>query len=223
MKIQTEQVCPLLGARLDKGNYFDYATAENQCYAHNRVSPLSLEEQKALCLSGNYRSCRFYLAHQSRAQATQKAGEQSALVSAPRAPYRPSKSAIAAAGVLLLMLCASLCILAGVPQAVADAIIPSPTPTRTPTRAPTVTLTPAPPTPTPVPPTETPTPTLAPPTRTPAPPSPTPVFYIVQTGDTLSTIAAKFGVTMQALIDANGITDARVIRVGTRLIIPAKR
>ena len=44
--------------------------------------------------------------------------------------------------------------------------------------------------------------------------------YIVQPGDTLSGIAAKFGVSTEDLISANGITDPDNLVVGTRLIIP---
>jgi LysM repeat protein len=220
LKIQTEQVCPLLGARLDPSTHFAYATPENQCYAHNRVSPLSLEEQQTLCLSSNYQTCRFYLAHQSRHAATKKAEETLARVSTPPEPYRPSRRAVAIVGIVFLMACAALCVLADVPQTIADAIIPTATTTRTPTRAPTATPTPITPSPTPVPPTITPTPTPVPPTPTPPPPSPTPIVYIVQSGDTLSGIAAKYGVATQAIMDANGITDARTIRAGTRLSIP---
>jgi murein DD-endopeptidase MepM/ murein hydrolase activator NlpD len=44
--------------------------------------------------------------------------------------------------------------------------------------------------------------------------------YIVQPGDTLSGIAARFGVSTEDLISANGIADPDNLVVGTRLIIP---
>jgi murein DD-endopeptidase MepM/ murein hydrolase activator NlpD len=44
--------------------------------------------------------------------------------------------------------------------------------------------------------------------------------YMVQPGDTLSGIAARFGVSVDDLIRANGITDPNKLAVGTRLIIP---
>ena len=66
----------------------------------------------------------------------------------------------------------------------------------------------------------------APPTQT-APPSGQPGAgqeYTVQGGDTLSAIASRFGVTVDALAQANNINlNQRVIlRVGQKLTIPAK-
>jgi len=83
--------------------------------------------------------------------------------------------------------------------------------------------------PTPPPPTVTPPPPTAPPPNptpnpTPLPPTPTPppngTIYTVQAGDTLSSIAARFGVTVNAIVQANGITNPNLIYVGQQLIIP---
>ena len=91
------------------------------------------------------------------------------------------------------------------------------------------------PTPTSVAPTPTPTPTSPAPTQTPTPvaptrtPIPTPTYaptpgqtiiYVVRTGDTLYSIARRFGVSVQLLAQVNGIANPRYIRVGQRLIIP---
>jgi LysM repeat protein len=46
--------------------------------------------------------------------------------------------------------------------------------------------------------------------------------YVVQPGDTLVAIAEEFGVTVQELIDANGLTNPDVLRVGQELIIPGR-
>jgi LysM repeat protein len=44
--------------------------------------------------------------------------------------------------------------------------------------------------------------------------------YIVAPGDTLSSIAAQFGVTEGALIEANNLSDPDAIDVGQLLLIP---
>ncbi len=68
------------------------------------------------------------------------------------------------------------------------------------------------------------TPTAEPtPTPTPRPratPSPTPVIYTVQPGDALSTIADRFGVLVEDIVEANDIADPDVLAVGQELEIP---
>mgnify|MGYP001585535824 CR=1 FL=1 len=49
---------------------------------------------------------------------------------------------------------------------------------------------------------------------------PADLTYVVQRGDTLFSIALRFGVTVQAIMRANGLTNADLIFVGQRLIIP---
>jgi murein DD-endopeptidase MepM/ murein hydrolase activator NlpD len=44
--------------------------------------------------------------------------------------------------------------------------------------------------------------------------------YTVQSGDTLSGIAQRFGLAMDTLISFNGIQDARALKVGLRLSLP---
>jgi LysM repeat protein len=61
------------------------------------------------------------------------------------------------------------------------------------------------------------------PTSTPIPPDLRPgtkIEYIVQAGDTLEGIAAKFNSTAEAIIKENNIIDPNAIGVGTQLIIP---
>lgn len=79
----------------------------------------------------------------------------------------------------------------------------TPTPTLTATSTPTLT------------PTASPTPT-SPPTSTATPEVTT---YAVRSGDTLSLIAARFGVAVEAIMEANGLSD-HMIRVGQELVIP---
>ncbi len=93
-------------------------------------------------------------------------------------------------------------------------------PTLTPRPSVTATSTP--------PPTETPTATPEPPTVTPEPPTATPKppvggrRYTVESGDSLRSIAAKFNVSIQALLKANNMTPAQgdALRVGKDLVIP---
>jgi LysM repeat protein len=49
--------------------------------------------------------------------------------------------------------------------------------------------------------------------------SPGPV-YVVQPEDTLSSIAARFNVTLNELMAANNISDPNVLSVGQELVIP---
>lgn len=60
-------------------------------------------------------------------------------------------------------------------------------------------------------------------------PSPTPsatppqseILYVVQPGDSLTSIALRFRVSLEELMRANGITDPDYISVGQKLLIPA--
>ncbi len=102
----------------------------------------------------------------------------------------------------------------------------TPTPTMAPTITPEITATVALEATTEVPATEgppTPTPTPVPPTSTPVPPTATPVetvIHVVQRGETLSEIAIQYQVSVRAIVEANGLTNANLIVVGQRLIIP---
>jgi len=74
------------------------------------------------------------------------------------------------------------------------------------------------------PPTSVPVPTLAVVSATPGPPpAPTPRAqqrYIVREGDTLSGIAAQFGVAEDAILDENPLSDPDRLLVGQELVIP---
>lgn len=95
-------------------------------------------------------------------------------------------------------------------------------PTAEPTPAPTAATTPVPAAPTATPPSEAPPAPTAELSPTPTVSwTPTPVQYTVQRGDYLGTIAAEYGVSVEALIAANDIADPNVIEVGQVLVIPA--
>lgn len=72
-------------------------------------------------------------------------------------------------------------------------------------------------------PTFTATPTVTPtPTAVPATPTPTPSavrIHVVRSGETLSRIAAQYGVTVQAIMEANDLTSTLIVP-GQELIIP---
>ena len=91
-------------------------------------------------------------------------------------------------------------------------------PTATPTLTPTATNTPEPPTPTPLPPTPTATQTETP-TITPTPTISGPFIYTVQEGDTLSSIAAQFGVQLLRLMEVNELENEAIF-IGQQLLIP---
>jgi len=61
-------------------------------------------------------------------------------------------------------------------------------------------------------PSPSPSPTLAPPQQR---------THTVEGGDTLNRIAQRYGVTVEAIMQANGFTDRnRILRIGERLVIP---
>ena len=66
-------------------------------------------------------------------------------------------------------------------------------------------------------PTLTPIPTEGPP----ASPTPTPVVHLVRAGESLTLIAAQYGVTVEAIVQANQLSDPNSIYAGQQLIIPA--
>lgn len=99
------------------------------------------------------------------------------------------------------------------PNRPAFAFFASRTPTPTDTATPTATVPTSTPTLTPSP---TNTPTI---TMTPTPSGPT--KYVVQEGDTLSGIAAKFKVDLMVLLAINNFDSSTIIKVGDEITIPA--
>jgi LysM repeat protein len=97
------------------------------------------------------------------------------------------------------------------PTATATAI-PTTEPTSTPVQVPTQA-------PTAVPPSPTPTATKAAAAQA-TPASGKQTTYVIQSGDTLSVIADRFNVSLDALLAANQLTAKSVLRIGQQLIIP---
>lgn len=52
-------------------------------------------------------------------------------------------------------------------------------------------------------------------------PTPPPQIYVVQSGDTLSSIASRFGCTLDELVAANQIADPNALQAGQKLEIPS--
>ena len=48
-------------------------------------------------------------------------------------------------------------------------------------------------------------------------------IYVVQRGDTLSSIAAKYGITYQEIVKYNNMSNPNLIKTGQRIKIPAKK
>lgn len=96
-------------------------------------------------------------------------------------------------------------------EAEAEAAEPTATPSE-PTLAPT---------PTPMPPPTTPPPTPEPPAPTPEPAPSGQTTHVVRPGENLFRIALRYGTTVQAIAEANGIADPRRIYVGQELTIPS--
>lgn len=46
------------------------------------------------------------------------------------------------------------------------------------------------------------------------------IIHVVQSGEVLGAIAAKYGVTVEAIVKANNLADANVLAEGQKLIIP---
>ncbi|MEX2143002.1 MAG: LysM peptidoglycan-binding domain-containing protein [Anaerolineales bacterium] len=94
----------------------------------------------------------------------------------------------------------------GGPGALFPSDTPTPTPTYTPSNTPTITLTP--------------TPTLIPATPT----ASAPFAYLVQSGDTITSISANFGLDLVngpiIIMLLNGLNNDSVLNVGQELIIP---
>ena len=63
--------------------------------------------------------------------------------------------------------------------------------------------------------TRVPSPTIAVPSATPVP-----VVHVVQPGEVLGVIAKLYGVSVDAILTANGIKDANVVQRGEKLVIP---
>jgi LysM repeat protein len=224
-----ETICPLLTLAGSSRAVSAVADPAHRCAASGSFSAIDRDHQVRFCLSGGYEGCDRYRAHVEQfgpvgpawgpAAPDATFGSTRLVVEAAPRTVIPSRTRSLGTAILIVVL------LIGIGAAVAFAglgglesllgpgatsspsALPSPSATDEPsgTPRPSAEATPLP----------TPSPTPGPPPT----PAPTPVTYIVQEGDTLNAIAAQFGTTAQAIMDANGLT-SDVIHPGQVLIIP---
>lgn len=140
---------------------------------------------------------------------------------------------LATAAVVLLAACGSGRSYDNPPEIAGDTLVTVPATSSTSTTPPTTAYVPQTPAPTAAPPTQAPAPATYPPTNAPAPPTDPPTTlppttppptiadrYTVVGGDTLSQIANKVGVPLDALLAANQMTASSLIVPGQELAVP---
>jgi hypothetical protein len=241
----TAAVCPYL---LGTDGAWRAATAsrDHRCNAVSPAAPLTTDKQRRLCLVAEHLGCSTYSAaiaalaeagsvddrplHRPITRTAPLVLDRGRIaVSVPGLPER----GIGQGGLVALMAVAfgaiAITRLGGGPGLQPAAVEPGPG------RTPAAIVTPTPqevaPTAEPTPePTLVPSeaePTQAPPAKAPAPPAKTPkpqatdaTTYKVQSGDTLSGIAAEHGTTWQELARINKLSDPRRLKVGQVLELP---
>ena len=228
-----DRICPLLALSADLRTVTHGYDPDHRCTATAPALAVDRPTQQRLCLQEGHRECPRY-----REVASARAAGAPAPRPAPDATFVSTRLVIeadaawhtvttparnlprpgrrAAAGAVAVVVVGTLAA-AGVSSAgfgLLGTATSAPQPTATPTPSPT-------PSPTPTP---EPTPSVSPtPTASPTPPStpaPSVRIYVVQPGDTLSAIAARFGVSVQAIINANGLANPNTLGIGQRLVIP---
>jgi LysM repeat protein len=235
-----ERICPYLATAADGRAVVDGFDEAHVCRAGDEPEPVDRDRQLERCLLAEHKACDRYLvatashgADASPAPAPDAAIVRTRLVLTPEPSHRGLAAGALAARSRRWIVGAAIgtmgvvVVAAGVVGGLSGiASGPSASPTSSPSAAgspsPTVSASTAP-TATPVPtaqPTSAPTvaPTSAP--SSVSTPSAQPQTYVVQPGDTLNGIAVRFGTTVQALQQANGLGASDVILVGQVLIIP---
>ena len=239
--------CPFLGLPDDPATRFSFPSTDHRCWAAGRPRSVDVAHQGVYCLSATHPECSRYkdavtaghpgapvpealgvILERVQAQDGAPGGQEG------RPPRRRDRRRVVAVVVVAGVVLAGAAYAGGL--AIADrarqggagaagptlaAGSPSTAPVASPTPTPSPTPVPATPTPSAMP-SATPSPTPVPsaePTRTPKP-VPTPLVHVVTRGETLTGIAAQYGVTVAAIRKANGIKDPNLIHVGDHLVIP---
>ncbi|HYM53506.1 MAG TPA: LysM peptidoglycan-binding domain-containing protein [Candidatus Dormibacteraeota bacterium] len=236
-----DRICPFLALAADHRTVVDGYDPDHLCHALPEPDALDRARQVQLCLSEAHRDCERYVA------ALEARREDGPMLPLPAPDARiartrlildsevPSRALTARqrffggrsgrlvlAGVVAML--SILALASGAADGFANFVAgtgatptatPQPTAVATPLPTEAATPTPSPPAITPIPATPVPTPAATP---TPVP-APTAQSYVVQEGDTLGAIAARFGTTVEAIQSANGL-EGDVINIGQVLIIP---
>lgn len=230
-----DSICPFLALESDLRSAMADYDPEHRCLAQGEPQPLDRATQRGRCLTDEHRSCAFFLqrsAALAEARRTSRPAPDARFISTrlvmeaddgwrPIAlasrPVRRRQLAMTGATVLVVATAGAALSTRGF-GLMTSASVPTPGPsgaaddptlraTQSPSAVPTATATArAVTTPTPLPATAT--------------PRSTPHTYVAQAGDSLSSIAARFGVTTQALMAANGLTNPNLINIGQVLVIP---
>jgi len=227
-------VCPYLGMVGDRNAHHTFPSRTHLCHA-GAPAHVGLGFQLDFCLGGRFPDCaRFQRAETAQPQAAQAApvaaapvafasGERLRIPTTRQERGTNSRLVAAMLGLALVGAVLALGVAAGIialPGSSPAAVVGTPTapPTGLPSGLPTDSPSPGPAdTPTPS------TPSTAAPTTSPsASPaaSPGPVTHVVQPGETLTSIALLYGVTIDAIIITNGIANPDLIMAGTVLVIP---
>ena len=224
-----ETICPLLTLGGNPRVVAGAPDAAHRCAAGGSLSEIDRSHQIRFCLSGGYETCERFRTHVTEvgpvgptwaAAAPDATFVSTRLVmeSGPRVTLAPPSPrrwpwAVIALGLVAAGVATAWLALGGLNRV--PGATPTATPSALPSSAPSGSVDPS--ATGGASPTEAPTAT---PATTPiATALSTPVTYIVQSGDTLNSIAARFGTTAQAIREANGLT-SDLIHPGQVLIIP---
>jgi LysM repeat protein len=230
-----DRVCPFLALEADLRSAMSGYDPEHRCLAQDDRPPIDRGIQQGRCLAEDHVSCEWYLQriavlaqHPRRPPLPPDARFISTrLILEPDDGWRPigltprpiPRNRIALTGATVLLLgTAGVALSTRGFGLMTAAVAPTSQPTATPSQQATAQPTQSPSAaPTPSPSSRSATPTLRP--ATPSPRS-TPHVYVAQKGDSLSSIAARFGVSVQALLSANGLSNPNLVNIGQVLVIP---
>ena len=246
--VSAANACPYLGLADDPATHFAFPSGAQRCHAGRRPLTIDLPKQARDCLTAAHVTCpRYRPARRPIVVAgvpTERVWPDDPRVRPddPRVEPdgREGRSPVRRAGRRLLLLAVALAATVLVGALIGFAIVaqlgqgsstpapgavvasPSPlvtavtsaTPTSSPTPAPTGTAS------------VVPSPTASPSAPATERPRPSPRsevrIHLVRRGDTLISIAARYGVTVAAIRGANEIDDPNLIIVGQRLVIPRR-